>query len=124
MYPRENFKMETNMASFRETREVLLLAYDEDLINDEEFVLLYNLNTSKNFDYHYWNYNRFDLNNWSDEECRGDLRFYKADVYRLFEELNLLCYVMWNLFTVGSLQFFNDSTIASLEANQNRPKYI
>ena len=29
---------------------------------------------------------------------------------------------MWNLFTVGSLQFPNDSTIASLEANQNRPK--
>ena len=29
---------------------------------------------------------------------------------------------MWNLFTVGSLQFCNDSTIASLEANQNRPK--
>ena len=32
----------------------------------------------------------------------------------------MLCYV--DLFTVGSLQFFNDSTIASLEANQNRPK--
>ena len=29
---------------------------------------------------------------------------------------------MWNLFIVGSLQFPNDSTIASLEANQNRPK--
>ena len=29
---------------------------------------------------------------------------------------------MWNLFTVGSMQFCNDSTIASLEANQNRPK--
>ena len=28
---------------------------------------------------------------------------------------------MWNLFIVGSLQFPNDSTIASLEANQNRP---
>ena len=111
------------MASFRETKETLLLAYDEDLINDEEFVLLYNLNTSKNFDYHYQNYNRFDLDNWSDEECRGDRRFYKADVYRLFEKLNLLCCVMWDLFTVGSLQFFNDSTIASLEANQNRPKY-
>ena len=27
---------------------------------------------------------------------------------------------MWNLFTVGSLKFPNDSTIASLEANQNR----
>ena len=33
----------------------------------------------------------------------------------------LLC-VMWNLFTVGSLQFSYDSTIASLQANQNRPK--
>ena len=32
----------------------------------------------------------------------------------------MLCYVMWNLFTVGSLQFPNDSTIASLEVNQNR----
>ena len=83
------------------TRETLLLAYDQELINDEEFVLLYNLNTrggsrtaatfwkqcwktltiitksstldvaavldpplntSKHFDYPYWNYNRFDLN--------------------------------------------------------------
>ena len=34
----------------------------------------------------------------------------------------MLCYVMWNSFTVGSLQFPNDSTIASLEANRNRPK--
>ena len=31
-------------------------------------------------------------------------------------------YVMWNLFTVGSIQFSNNSTIASLEANQNQPK--
>ena len=29
---------------------------------------------------------------------------------------------MQNLFTVGSLQFCNDNSIASLEANQNRPK--
>ena len=33
----------------------------------------------------------------------------------------MLCYVMWDLFTVGSLQFSNDSVIASMEANQNRP---
>ena len=33
----------------------------------------------------------------------------------------LLCYVMWNLCNVDSLQFCNDSTITSLEANQNRP---
>ena len=33
-----------------------------------------------------------------------------------------LCYVMLNLFTVGSLQFCSDNTITSLEANLNRPK--
>ena len=35
------------------------------------------------------------------------------------EKIHLLCYVIWDLFTVGSLQFCDDSTIASLEANQN-----
>ena len=33
----------------------------------------------------------------------------------------MLCYVMCNLFTIGSLQFCNDSTIALLEANENLP---
>ena len=32
-----------------------------------------------------------------------------------------LCYVMWNLFNVGSLQLCNDRTITLLEANQNQP---
>ena len=32
----------------------------------------------------------------------------------------MLC-VMWTLFTVGSLQFPNDSTIVSLEANVPYP---
>ena len=32
----------------------------------------------------------------------------------------MLCYVMWNLFTDGSLQLCSDSRIASLEVNQNR----
>ena len=30
------------------------------------------------------------------------------------------CYVMWNLFTVGSLQFCNGSKVVLLEANRNR----
>ena len=40
-----------------------------------------------------------------------------------FKDLHLklmLCYVMWNLLTVASLQFPNDSAITSLEVNQNR----
>ena len=77
------------MASFRDATEALLIAYDEDLINEEEFVLLYKLTTSKNFGYPYWNYSRLGLDDWSDEECRSDLRVYKADVYTLFEVLNI-----------------------------------
>ena len=46
--------------------------------------------------------------------------FLRKDVCALWA---MLCRVMWNLFTVGSIQFSNDSTIASLEANQNRPKH-
>ena len=38
------------MASLREIREASLVTYDQQRINDEEFVLLYNLNTSKNLD--------------------------------------------------------------------------
>ena len=41
------------MASFCGAREGFLLSFDQDLISDEEFVLLYNLNTSKKFDYCY-----------------------------------------------------------------------
>ena len=35
----------------------------------------------------------------------------------------MLYYVVWNLFTVGNLQFCSDGRIVSLEANQKRPKY-
>ena len=72
------------MASFRET---LLVAYDQSII--DEFVLLYDLNTSKNLDFPYWNYENFDLDNWTDEECKADLSFQKADVYRLATALDI-----------------------------------
>ena len=92
MYARENLRYKLWLPFVRQ--ETLLLTYDQDLINDEvindeEFVLLYSLNTSKNFDYSCWNYSRFDLDDWSDKECRSDLRFYKADIFRLFEVLNI-----------------------------------
>ena len=73
------------MASFRQTREALLLAYYDNIIDAEEFALLYDVNTSKNYDYPYWSYPKFDLENLTDEECISEMRFYKADVYRLAE---------------------------------------
>ena len=65
------------MATFSDTRNAFLLTHSADIIADEEFVLLYNLHMSKNLDYPYWSYNEFDLENWTDAECRSELRFLK-----------------------------------------------
>ena len=77
------------MASFRNTREALVLAYDQNLIDTDEFCLLYDINTSRNLDYPYWNYNAFELDNLSDAECKAEFRFLRSDVYRLAEVLGI-----------------------------------
>jgi hypothetical protein len=41
-------KYSENMASFAKARDELLVAYDEGTIDDEEFVLLWEQNVSKN----------------------------------------------------------------------------
>ena len=41
------------MPSFRENRTSLLCAFDSGVINEEEFVLLYDLNTAKSPDLPY-----------------------------------------------------------------------
>ena len=64
--------------SLRETGDSLLLAHSDDLIDDEEFALLYDLNTSKNPDYPYWKYKPFDLDSVADAECKTEFRFYRA----------------------------------------------
>ena len=49
--------------SFRETREMLLLAYDSKIISDEEFLVLWESCRSKNPHFPYSSYARFDLEN-------------------------------------------------------------
>ena len=51
--------------------------------------MLYDHNTSKNSDLSYWNYQQFDLENSSDEECKAEFRFYKNDIYFLKEALHI-----------------------------------
>ena len=52
IFRRENI---TNMASFREERLHLLNAFSENIINDEEFLLLQDINSSKNKEVPYYN---------------------------------------------------------------------
>ena len=57
------------MAALRDVRSALLEDNFNKIIDDEEFLLLWDLNEPKNIDYPYWNYDRFDLDNISTEEC-------------------------------------------------------
>ena len=56
------------MATFREIRDLLAVACFED-IDEDEFLLLWDLNTSKNLDFPYEDYGRFDLDEMDDSEC-------------------------------------------------------
>ena len=49
------------MITFREVRDLLAVACFEDIIDEDEFVLLWDFNTSKNLDFPYEDYGRFDL---------------------------------------------------------------
>ena len=84
------------MPSLREVREAILLAHQNKMINDEEFALLYDLNSSKNLDIPYWTYQPFDLDTMDDAECKTEFRFYRNDIYNLIDVLQLppefVCY--------------------------------
>ena len=54
------------MATFREAREALLLAHDENIITAEEYFL----HTSKNLDFPYWHHDSFELDLLNDAEIR------------------------------------------------------
>lgn len=70
----------------RAVREALLLAYDQDIIDDYEFALLYDANSSREV-FPYWKFGVFDVDKWDDTECRTELRFAKKDLAGLIEEL-------------------------------------
>ena len=77
------------MSSFKEAREMLLLNHDMKIINDEELLLLLDDNTSKNPEFHYENYQRFDLDEIQEPECKAEFRFNKNDIPVLAEVLGL-----------------------------------
>ena len=82
--------------SFREAREATLIALCENLIDDETFCLLYDLNKSNNLDLPYDIYEKFELDELCDDECKNEFRFWKNDIYQLHAALRipdeLICY--------------------------------
>ena len=69
-------------------RDLLVLSHFDDLMDDAEFLMLYDANSSKDI-YPYWKFNKFDLDAWNDTECQTELRFAKKYFHELLEILQL-----------------------------------
>ena len=79
--------MATNR-SLRALREQILISYEYDVIDSDEFVLLYDTNQSKDI-YPYWNYQPFDIGMIDEEQCFIDFRFAKNDLNIFLDVLNV-----------------------------------
>ena len=66
------------MASFKSARDLLLVGVQEGLLDEEEFLLLHNLNTSSNAEYPYPRLNHQAKLN--DAECKSEFRVEKKDI--------------------------------------------
>ena len=77
------------MATFREVRDLLAVACFEDIIDEDEFLLLWDLHDSKNLDFPYEDYGRFDLDEMDDSECSAEFRVKKRDLPDLAAALQI-----------------------------------
>ena len=67
----------------------MLIFLNEDLIDYENFFLLYDKNTGNNLDLSYEIYDIFDLDLLCDDECKNVFRFYKNGIYKLKQVLRV-----------------------------------
>ena len=69
--------------------------------------MLYDVNKSKNKDFEYWNYETFDLDDISNDDCVSEFRFQKNDIRRLVNVLQLPNEI--------TCHFYNNLHVDSLE---------
>ena len=79
----------SKMPNLRNVRECLLFGFEENPLNDEEFILLYDMNISKNPDFPYWQYDPFDLDGLCDDECKAEFPFLKNNIHLLKDVLQV-----------------------------------
>ena len=78
-----------SMSSFKEVQEALLFALEEELIDDEEFAVLYEEYKPKNLPFCHSDYEEFSLENKDPAECKADFRFEKRDIPCLVDALQI-----------------------------------
>ena len=72
----------------KRARNSLLLSYVENIIDEDEFVLLHELNNSKEI-YPFRKYGKFDLENMDEAQCKKELRFLHSHICDLKNVLNI-----------------------------------
>ena len=68
-------RRQTIIANSRELRDLFTLSYSSEVINDEEFILLYGVFSSKNLNLPYEDYQRFSFDHMEPDECKAEFRF-------------------------------------------------
>jgi hypothetical protein len=77
------------MASFKELRNMLLIAYDSGDLSDEDFLVLYTAYQSKNPEFPFSVYGRFCYDAIDEAECLANFRVRKQDIPLLVEVLGI-----------------------------------
>ena len=91
--PYEGFAKKQKMASFQKIQELLLPCLEEEIIDDEEFSVLYEAYAPQNLPFQHSAYEKFSLENKNSAECKADFRVDKRDIALLIEALRvpLIC---------------------------------
>ena len=77
------------MPKLKTVGDSLLIAHSENILDNEELLLLFDVNRSTNLDLPYWSYESFDLDSWSEDECKSELRFLPGNIKILVNILQL-----------------------------------
>ena len=79
-------KFRFKMTSFKDIQTLLPLFHDDGLIDDDEFLSLYDLYSSTNPDFPYHIYPAFDHDELDESECLAKFRFRKRDIVVTLKE--------------------------------------
>ena len=78
-----------DMSSLNDARDLTLISHSQGLITVEELLLLLEENKSRNPELSYDVYDRFDLENMEEAECKSEFRVKKHDIPLLAKALGL-----------------------------------
>lgn len=75
--------------SFKKVRDSLVYCLADDILDEEDFILLYDAYSSVNPSYPYWEYDDFCVNYFDSSECLTEFRVNKEDIPLLAEVLRV-----------------------------------